>query len=358
MRGTVAALGVVALGGVFAWGVVRLFDRQFASGEAYPEFSSLRTDRRGTRLLHDSLSALPGITVERNFRPFEFLPRDGAALLLLGMGPAEVNRDPALLRSVEAVASRGNRVVVAMHVAPDNVALTQRALDRIEVGKGKTSDPPLKTHWGVTLLLDSDVEAEHRLMFAQTGGWRTIEAANKGALAIEREFGKGSVLLMTESADFVNSVVVDVDRLPSVTRAVGGFRRVIFDEQHLGIAESGTVVGMARQFRLMGLAFGLALCAALFIWRNASPFPPAPAHGVRDGFSGRTSHSGLLTLLRRHIPAAEVAGVCWREWLTTNGAAATAETRSKAESVLARDGTRPMEATREIQDVVQRKGRP
>ena len=38
--------------------------------------------------------------------------------------------------------------------------------------------------------------------------------------------------------------------LPRVAQAVGPHNRVIFDEQHLGIEESGTIVGMALRFRM------------------------------------------------------------------------------------------------------------
>ena len=59
-------------------------------------------------------------------------------------------------------------------------------------------------------------------------------------------------------------------------------------------------------------------CAALFIWKNAAGFPP-PADAPRaETLAGRTSLSGLFTLLRRHIKPADLAATCWREWLAGN----------------------------------------
>ena len=46
-------------------------------------------------------------------------------------------------------------------------------------------------------------------------------------------------------------------------------------------AAGHSVVGLARRFRLTGMTLGLALCMALFIWRNTSAFPPPgdlPSH--------------------------------------------------------------------------------
>jgi hypothetical protein len=352
---------------VFFWGVVSLFNRQFASGELYPEFSTMRTDRLGTKLLFDSLGKLGGIAVERNFLPMEFLPRDGATLVLLGVDPMRVNWDDALfLRPVERIASRGNRVVVALYIDPDNPLPKQEAFDRQEepetrgaIRKSKPETPqapPLQTMWKVSLKIDSDAKDPHPLCFGQADGWVVRDKAGAKILAIERDFGKGSVVLMAESADFTNGSAVAMDRLQQVSGALGAYRRIVFDEEHLGLAESGSVIGMARQFRLMGLALGLGLCAALFIWRNAASFPPPAASRPVERFSGRTSQAGLLTLLRRHIPPAELAAVCWREWLSTNRNAATPERIQRAEAIVAAAAGRPVEATREIQALLHTKG--
>jgi hypothetical protein len=354
MRSRHIALAVL-VAGAFGWGAIRLFNRQFASGEVYPDFSSLRTDRMGTKLLFDSLRSLPGVGVERNFLPLEFLPQDGAAVLLLGMHPLKVNwNDGLVLRSAEATAMRGNRVVIALHVDPDG---PQPKQDEFEHREKQTAPPELKTKWGVTLQVDPKPGALHPLVFREAAGWKILQRGDAGALTIERAFGKGSVVLMAESGAFTNAAAVNLDGVDHVADALGPYRRVVFDEQHLGIAESGSIIGMARQFRLTGLALGLALCAGLFIWRNASSFPPPAVRTVADRFSGRTSHAGLLTLLKRHIPPAELAAVCWREWLATNRNQAKPSVRERAEAIVAGAAARPLEATREIQALLHAKGR-
>ena len=132
--------------------------------------------------------------------------------------------------------------------------------------------------------------------------------------------------------------------------------RVIFDEQHFGMAESGTVVGLARHFRLTGMALGLALCAALFIWKNAAGFPPAADAPRSATLSGRTSISGLYTLLRRHIKPADLAATCWNEWLTGNRRELSADRQARAEAILRDRGRQPLDAVREIQTVLHSKG--
>jgi hypothetical protein len=347
----------------FLFGAISIFYRQFASGEVYPEFSSMRTDPRGTKLLYDSLSRLPGITVGRNFVPVEFLPQQGIVFLLVGINPLSVNWNEGLvLRTAESVAARGNRVVLGMHLNTDGHDWNQQEFDRREqpqnrnAKKAPPSEPQLKSLWKVKLKLDPDAKQPHRLYFGEADGWAVREQTNDKIIAIERPFGKGSVVLLAESVDFTNDSVVRLGRLPQVCDALGDYRRIVFDEQHLGIAESGSIVEMARRFRLTGLALGLAICAALFIWKNASSFPPPVSRRETGRLWGRTSHAGLLALLKRHIAPAELAAVCWRQWLSANRGHVTPEIQRQAETILAGAGGRPVEATREIQALLREKG--
>jgi hypothetical protein len=350
----------LVLGGAFLWGVVSLFNRQFAAGELYPRFSTMRTDRMGTKLLYDSLGKLPGVTVERNLLPVEFLPNDGAAVVLLGLSPMQVNWNPEMLLQIaEKIAARGNRVVLGMYLDPeDNRRVVGDDVEKGPASKGKKPESsPLEAMWKVKLKIDPDPDADHAVYFEKADGWRVRESDEGRILAVERDSGKGSIVLMAESDEFTNAAVVETDGLDEICSALGPYRRILFDEQHLGVAESGSVVGMARQFRLMGLALGLALVAALFIWKNAAGFPPPPAARAIDRFAGRTSHAGLVTLLKRHVPPGELARVCWNEWLSANRGQATPEIRKQAEAILARGGG-AVEATREIQGMASPAARP
>ena len=242
-------------------------------------------------------------------------------------------KDSRLQVQVEKLASAGNRLVLAMAALP----------------KGKVPEVgTLYRNWDVKMRVG------RRLYFTAANGWRVLEQMGGRSFAIERDFGKGSVVLVAESDDFANQAVVAGDRLPTVTAAIGPYPRIVFDEEHLGIAESGSVVGLTRQFRLGGMALGLALLAGLFIWRNASGFPPAAGEGA-ERLSGRTSHAGLLTLLRRHIPPGELAAICWEEWLSTNRRSVSPDRLERAAAAV-RAASNPVEAMREIQAIVESKG--
>jgi len=337
------------LAAAFAYGTLYLFGVQFSGGDVYPEYSSLRTDPRGARLLFDSLAALPGLTLVRSYLPLDLLAEDHATIILLGLDPNRFAADPdAYLHPIERLAGRGNRIVAALQPPQGATGPRTDALERA---------------WHVKLVIDARRQRVYALHFSQAEGWKVLEAIGPKLLAIERAFGKGSVVLIAHSGDFDNASTVDASLFPLVTTAIGSNSRIVFDEQHLGIAESGSVVGLARRFHLVGLALGLALVAALVIWKNATAFPPLAARpALRLG--GRTSLSGLITLLRRHIPPDRLAAICWEEWLKGNRREVSPARRHHAEAIIQDSAQNPAQqsaqdpvaAMRGIQDVLHSRG--
>ena len=249
--------------------------------------------------------------------------------------------DQEFIDGVDRLAAHGNRIVLSM---AETAILP------------KNAEPLLKS-WKVKFGFDPKSPRDFRLYFAEATGWKTIDQEGTKPLAIERAAGKGSVVLFADSSDFANSTLADEDDadFALISTAIGPATHVVFDEQHFGITQTGSVVGLMRRFRLTGMALGFAMCAALFIWRNVTAFPPPDPVLQKTGAAGRTSRSGLLTLLRRHIPASELATVCWNEWIATNRRGVSAENAARAREIARRE-TDPVKALREIQPIVHLKG--
>jgi len=325
----------VTLAGVFLAGLVALFNADFASGEVYPQYSTLRADPKGAKLLFESLRAMPGLTVTRNFMPVGNLAGGGATVVLLGLHELDFD-------VMENLAKRGNRVVAALRED-----WQPEAKESGEIFK----------RWQVRLAVDPEKDRAYHLYFSAAQGWSPMDREEEKLVAIERSFGRGTVALLAASDDFSNGSAVESDRLPQVTAALGANSRIVFDESHLGIAESGSVVGLARRFRMMGLAAGLAIFAALFIWRNSSSFPGHELQASRPVvLAGRTSASGLLTLLRKNIPPRELTAACWQEWLTGRRREFSPERVERAEQIARSMADRPLEAAREIHAILHSKG--
>jgi hypothetical protein len=335
-----ARISIVLLAAAFLAGVIYLFGIEFAAGEVYPEYSSLRTDPSGARLLYDSLARLPGITVGRNYVPLAGLRESGATIVMLGLRPGDFAEDTDSQLKIARLAGRGNRMVVGMALPIDSKDPAAGSLYR---------------NWDVKFGVDRERGHVHQLYFASAKDWRVLEKIGDKLVAIERPFEKGSIVLLAESDDFSNAASVASDRLDAVAKALGEPSRIVFDESHFGIQDSGSFVGLARRFRLTGMALGLVLCAALFIWRSAAAFPPPEPESRNDRLAGRTSQEGLLTLLRRHIAPKELAAVCWREWFSVNRRSVPAERLEAAEAIL-RVPSDPVDALRKVQDLLDSKG--
>ena len=102
----VAVALLVAIGGVF--------QLRIGGGELYPEYSSLRADALGTRALHDALARIPGIEVDRDYRPLAKLEARTRVVLMPGLFWQQWQSIPAnQLAALDAAANDGARIVLA-----------------------------------------------------------------------------------------------------------------------------------------------------------------------------------------------------------------------------------------------------
>ena len=342
MKKQSSVLLVAFLGAVFACGVLHLFNRRFSGGDAYPAYSTLRSDPAGAKVIFESLSRLPDVTVARSYQPLDRVPDRDSTVLLLGLEPHSfAMQQDSEAHASEEFAQRGNRLVFGMGEA---------------AGREPPRPAPLEKLWGVRFGLDFDKDGHANLYFAEANNWEILERNGARPVVIERAFGKGSVVLVADGRLFDNQSVADAKQTALLARMIGSRSRILFDEAHFGIVESGSVVALARRFRLHGLALGLAIIAMLFIWKNASSFPPVASAPREEKVFGRTSVAGLVTLLRRHIAPDRLASACWQEWLKSHARDIAPARRAQAEAAIRNHAGRPTEALREIQTIVRAKG--
>jgi hypothetical protein len=324
----------------FTWGVLHILGAQFSTGDLYPEYSSLRSDPEGCKLLFDTLSRIPGISVGRNYAPLGYLDEAPGAVLLLGIGVTSADRD--FIQQTQELARRGNRVVAAM---------------ASEDTEQPAEHGPLEELWHIRLAVDPKPGSAHPLSFARADGWEIRQREGSRILAVERAFGMGRVLLLAESAVFSNESLISGGRLEQISETLGPVMRVTFDEAHFGIAESGSVVALIRRFRLTGLVFGLAIVLALLLWKNTSAFPPRGEAHDPQGYTGRTSSEGLMALLQRHVRPKDLVQTCWEEWLKSNRREIPPERAALASTIVSSESSNPLQAMREIQAALRAKGK-
>ena len=129
--------------------------------------------------------------------------------------------------------------------------------------------------------------------------WRTIYARKSQPVLIERKLGLGTIVMATDSYFLSNEALLK-DRQPELLAwLVGPGQRILFDEAHLGIVEESGITVLMHKYRLQTFGLALLLLAGLFIWQNATSFPPAaPVPQSTGPVTGKEAAAGFINLLR------------------------------------------------------------
>lgn len=349
-------VGVLA---VLIIGLIRLFQLHFAIGDVYPAYSSLRSDPIGSKAFHDALAEVHGTSSSRNYRNDWDRGEAGATVFFLGERiEGEAPGDREFLSHVEDYARRGGRVVLAYYPL-GRVRRVDQESEQSDRQKEKKTEPPGKDRptrrpWetlGIRMDLTSlrsrhAVTAPAVVAAGSPAGlpasiswhsilsfellqddWKTIYARAGKPVLIARALGRGSMVLVADSYLFSNEALRREPHAALLAWLVGPHSDVVFDETHLGVAESAGVMSLARKYRLHGLLAGMLLLAVLFVWHNAAPFLPPTfsarrARRARAGdessyVAGRDSASAFVNLLRRNISRGDLLRTCFQEWNKT-----------------------------------------
>lgn len=328
-------LGMVAV--LFVTGLVLLSWLRFAQGDVYPRYSSLRPDPAGTRLLHDTLADVPGLKVERNYSPYHnFSPQEPPTLLLIGLN-VHSRLDRADQARLEEIMNRGGRLVLFLRstetTLPEKESNGPAGNGEQEAtgDKGEEPDPtpdPMLAgsfwldvfqNWNLRLapfpdpsgtepaarekalftLSDGYREETHlwdgSLYFRPDHSWRILGIWKGEPVAVERSFGKGSLLVLAEADIATNEALLRERPATLIREWVGEPSLVVFDEFIHGVRQHRGVLSIIVELQLVGaLTVGLAL-AALLIWRLGAPFMPRTLEA--DPEERALPSTGNLTLL-------------------------------------------------------------
>jgi hypothetical protein len=144
-----------------------------------------------------------------------------------------------------------------------------------------------------------------------------------------------------------------------IASLIGPAHKIVFDENHLGVVESGSVTKLMRKYHLEGAVMVLVIVTALFLWRSATSFLPPARPPERDqAVAGRDAGEALVSLLRRGIPEKDLLDTCYAEWSRSAGHSGRVEgTRQQVEEEIARLGkTDPAAAYRAAHRIVTEHG--
>jgi len=323
----VATLFAVA----FVAGVYELFHLRFEEADAYPVYSTLRPDPLGARALYESLALQPGLAVSRTMRPLTLIKGPDTALFYLGI--EEWFPPPP---DFERISVAGGRVVIAfLPVRPRleaAVEIERQLRGNIRPAPTTKHVPTFFEQIGVTLVVDtvkqppeggwsSDPPRNTALWFDKLAPeWSVERRYRNRPVWIERPWKAGSIVLVADSWMLSNEALAREPDAVALARLVGSAHKVIFDEGHLGLEDSGSVAGLLRRYHLQGLVAALLALAGLYVWKSSSPFlPRAPKGDGAAGLRGFSSASGMVSLLERSVRPPQLLDLCVREYTQTAG---------------------------------------
>jgi hypothetical protein len=338
----------------FGFGIYTLLNERFERGDSYPPYSTFRSDPRGARAFYLALERMNGIEVHRNFLEESRLSHEkGATFFYLGVDVGAMRlitkKD---IQALEALARKGNRLVFAF--APVSAAKDREAEEKKEGAedekkpdarglKAPEGAPCACLSWRWNFIFDDfplprnadkgatravlstgetglpeTVSLRSRLYFrTDERFWKTVYSVDGNPVLVERDFGKGSIVLLSDSYLTSNGAMRE-QRYPALLlRLLGGSRTAVFDETHLGVFENPGIMSLVKKYGLSSFLFALFLLAGLYLWKNSIPLVPSTG-SVRPVDPGieteKDALSGLISLLRRNIPRTELLAVCFREW--------------------------------------------
>jgi len=402
VKRTAPILLVVLCVAAFLAGLTQLFLLRFEAGDVYPPYSSLRADPLGTMALCESLQQIPGLTVRRDFSDANKLPEEkNTTYLHLGAEEDEWHELPVeLFDEIESFARRGGRLAVALapvtspnyllaptttvtNTAGTNAPGRKKALrkalgddtpevrsasleerwrlgmahEKLEQGSDRVYQPVVVTN-ASDLALPATLDWHSGLIFTNVApSWRVIYARGTNPVIVERQFGRGTIVLATDSYFLSNEAMWRARHPKLLAWFVGPAEQAVFDEAHLGVVETSGVAVLLRRYRLHGVMGALVLLAGLFIWKNSVSLVPAPAESSRpDVITGKDAAGGFVNLLRRNIPPAKILDVCFEEWTKslTHGGSHTIAKVDRASEIMEAENARttrqrdPVQAYQEI----------
>jgi hypothetical protein len=299
-------IAIVVIILALAWGLEQVVSGPLETGAVYPEYSSLRSDPMGSMALYESLAKV--VNVDRLFKNrAQSDPGKGTTIFVLGIDPVGWSvLEEKSLQEYEDLTAKGARLVIAFLPA--------------EKSWFEEKARPVEKLWDVRFTY-KETHAElgeipHQTGLKLVGGkeWTTID---EGSNALERPLGAGSVVLISDSYPLSNEGLREVHDAVLIAKLAGPAKDIIFDENHFGVAETGSIAKLMRKYHLEGALGILALVAGLFLWRSASSLLPSRAPQTEKAVTGRDSLEGMTALLRRGIAEKDVVRICYDEWRKT-----------------------------------------
>ncbi len=218
--------------------------------------------------------------------------------MILGIDPISWDEiEQKTITQYESLVANGGRLVFGFLPVrkPSKKLEYPLLMDRWQVGFRYLSD----NEGGETA---SGIPRDSAMYFQPDESWTVDLKEEDVPVVIERKFGAGTIVLVAQSYPLSNEGLRETRDAKEIAGLLGPARRILFDENHFGIEESGSVTTLMRKYHLEPAIAVLLVVAFLFLWRSASSLLPPRNSGDEEAVTGRDSQEGLVSLLERSLP--------------------------------------------------------
>lgn len=322
----------------FIGGVIHIFLVRFKIGDIYPVYSTLRSDPLGTKVFYESLSRLESVEVSRNFDPIEkiFISKPTTLFFLGSKLSSYEFLSEKSLKGFDGFVLTGGRLVISFFPIQElPLSENQKKFSRTFYSDALTA------HWHVNFASEKTNTDNSYPMVVQRNSncadlpetmlwqsslfftdlhpsWKIIYTNNNHPVVIERAFGKGTIVLISDSYVFSNEALLK-NRQPKFLFWCVQHPRVIFDESHFGIRYQHGMMYLIRKFNLHGFLIAIMIVSALYIWKNANSLIEMKPDNLlhKEIKIGKDHTEGFICLLRRNIDQKKLLKICFDEWHKT-----------------------------------------
>lgn len=252
--------------------------QSMAQSDVYPEFSTMRSDPAGAKVLFLSLERLAAAPVERNYEPWRQLRPAPARYVFLGASPLLLQDR----KDLDKLLSAGGSVLIALRPPTANAALRTEKLGFLRATR-------------------TELELKG-------SAWQCLDGSpDRCKLAAQ-----GRLLLLADGSPLRNGALRGARQTGLLTRLFPPGVPVVFDESHLGVIESGGVGVLLRRYRLFPAIAALLAAALLFVWRSSVSVLPE-REPVSPDMTPQPAAS-LRTLLAQRVPERKLLETLAEEW--------------------------------------------
>jgi len=335
------------------------------TGTSLPEYSTYRADAKGLKALYDSLGITDRITARRRLQTSIALPSgENKALVFAGVSPT---RMPLSLQDSELLdhwLATGGRLIVAFR--PETITL-ESANESTQADYHAQKDPAFPIAWGnlihrwgahltpingpqagkaTSALFAAPSRWFSRCAFDQlTPEWKSVAILHGQNVIVERVFGAGSIVLMSDTYPLSNEGLATDRQTEFLIWLINNRAEIVFDEIHLGIAENAGIMTLARRYGLQGALINVVAVLLLFGWRcQYSLIPRRKPDTDELTVSGSGSEQTFLNLLQRSVPEKELLHVCIETWLKSAKPTVTQLSTAKSFQSSAHESKRAVES--------------